>query len=256
MKHHYAFPLGQALLGARTVSFPGTAMPGTQSALGTATLKKKPQLKPSRIRRWTGGYWSCRSHKEQRLFSLRPALAGFSLICRILKVDLVGGTTERRGDTQSRERMTVIKLFIKIPLMLCMIFINCLKGKNVFLKLHPRDSTLLNPCTAVSPPWSGGSLGVVGNLWEGGNEQVDWLIESTLRAFLHPQASLDAKEGASSASRAVASCPASSSCPVLMALWLPPGWRGLEHGALGQVKVRLEEETGGVDITLVLHMGV
>lgn len=41
-----------------------------------------------------------------------------------------------------------------------------------------------------------------------------------------------------------------------MALWLPPGWGGPERGALGQVKVRLEEETGGVDISLVLYMGV
>lgn len=32
--------------------------------------------------------------------------------------------------------------------------------------------------------------------------------------------------------------------------------RGAEHGVLGQVKVRLEEETGGTDNILVLHVGV
>lgn len=62
-------------------------------------------------------------------------------------------------------------------------FINCLKGKNLFLKLHPRDSILLNPCTAVGSPGSGGSLGVMGSLWEGRCEQVGRLIESTPRAF-------------------------------------------------------------------------
>lgn len=67
-------------------------------------------------------------------------------------------------------------------------FINCLKGKNLFLKLHPRDFTLLSPCTAVSSPWSGGSLGVMGSLWEGRHEQVGRL-RACLRAFL------DAKEG-------------------------------------------------------------
>lgn len=38
--------------------------------------------------------------------------------------------------------------------------------------------------------------------------------------------------------------------------FVAPGWGGPEHGVLGQVKVRLEEETGGADSILVLHMGV
>lgn len=54
----------------------------------------------------------------------------------------------------------------------------------------------------------------------------------------------------------MANCPASTSCPVLMALWLPPGWGEPEQGMPGLAKLRLKEGTGGTDIILVLHTGV
>lgn len=54
----------------------------------------------------------------------------------------------------------------------------------------------------------------------------------------------------------MANRPASTSCPVLMALWLPPGWGEPEQGMTGLAKLRLEEGTGGTDIFLVLHVGV
>lgn len=39
----------------------------------------------------------------------------------------------------------------------------------------------------------------------------------------------------------MANHPASTSCPDLMALWLPPGWGEPEQGMTGLAKLRLEE---------------
>lgn len=83
---------------------PGTQCPGNGNADGKAPAKA---LKDQKVDRW-----ALELRLTQRTASLQPQtclgrvlfdLSGF-------KGDLIGGPTEQRGDTQSRERMTVIKL--------------------------------------------------------------------------------------------------------------------------------------------------
>lgn len=92
------------------------------------------------------------------------------------------------------------------------------------------------------------------SLWGGGHGQVVD-SKSTLRGFpfIH-RPSWGAREGTSSVSRAGTNCPAFTWGPILVALRAPPGWGGIERGVRGQVEVRLQEETGGTDINLTLHM--
>lgn len=159
----HVFPPGQALLGGKDCTLPRRnhawhTVPYERQCRRSSLSESLTDQKVDRVGAGAA------AHTKSCLFSPRPVLAGSCLICLVLKVTSLGETTEGRRDTQSRERTSVIKLFFKkIPLMLCLIFINCLKGekKILFLKLHPRDSTLLNPRTGMSSPWSGGSRGVM-----------------------------------------------------------------------------------------------